>query len=1404
VIFMPGNQEVFSAAINSADHHRWDSQWGEALKEYQRALAEFPEDATARSGLGFCYIQIKQWQPALTEYEMVLKRDPGNVIALSKTAELYGLLGRRGDAYGAYSYLADLYVKAGQGARAEAAWQKAVQLSPGNPEPHERLASYYFEKKDIASMIQQRLAAAQGYLACNEFNLARVQCEDVLRVDGENILARQLLSRATGQSEGPPPSGATFSTAIYPESEQPQQEGKEAEAPANGTSSGPRNFNSDSAGNSQAETVTSGNTSGGNTSIMGNMGSAGNFGGVSNPGPSMSMPGAGGMTQAPRKRITASQVTGVLRQAQTYQNQGRFNDAIDLCEQILESGFDRPDARYFLGWLYQEQQRWDDAIRQFQMLLNDPDYALSCYYALGQCYRARGDLRTATVHFDEAVDRVNLDALTVEESDQLVQLCQEAAEAHRLLGEQEQAMTVYGALLGFLRSRGWSEKVAQVEFMLQQSQNSPASQTRQATPPPGNLLAMSEDGMQSIPPAIPDAATMAFNANSMANISGPLSIPPATAPTSGPAGELPDWLTGILNDSEKTQLVTNKSAQQAPAPQPNPPSIPEMPTTMQQAQPANQAPPKNIEEARTTVIDLAQMQAMAAQQAASAPLPVPPPPTQTAQQAAPPPAPSWLTENAPPAANATRILPPEQMQQVAPQQAQQAVPSQPLQPVQPMPQAPAVPSQPLQPVQPMQPAAQAPAVPSQPLQPVAQAPVAPAPVQRVPSAPLPVFEPVPPPVASPTAFAADQLGYMIANAPITPPQDRRPSTEELLNQMAGGNGQNVPQVAEAVLESTAALPENVRVQVVRSMQDIHQYINHGLLTSAIEECLRVIDMAPQYLDVHQVLCEIYVRQGKIEQAITKYAILVDTYIVNGRVEDAIATYRRVLQLEPNNLTYRMRLINLLSSHGNKEDLLRERTQAAESYLRLGYMDRALTELEQALQESPTSVSTRLNYALALQKLGRTQQAVAEYQRVLQVDPRNITALVRWHVAMITSIGAARSTSLEVLTRVRWQLRGEGQRNADAIIREYSQAVEIYPNNADVHYALGQIYHQVGMFDRAIDSYTLAMRDSAVEVLARMSAAQCLLVQGKPEAAIQHLEQALQAVRRSPTSLDPTTWAARPREEGEVHQAPEMEISQSLAKAYTRTGRQDQADAIMRQVRQGRPEQDEVSSMLAEISSRQNDPASTLDEYIDLVRHYRSKQQGDSALSVLNEMIRMAPQDPRAHAELADIYIARGHLDEGIAELRLLADINLRRNQLESAAESLQQIGNLYDNMGNNEEALSNLCRAAELNPTSMDLLREVVGFCWRIGRVPESVRYQVMIARHYFETHQVKESVAALQQLIALDRTNLEAYDMLGQTYQSVGEYEQASRVYRNLAKVNPGSPIARDRLSMLQELRSR
>jgi tetratricopeptide (TPR) repeat protein len=323
-------------------------------------------------------------------------------------------------------------------------------------------------------------------------------------------------------------------------------------------------------------------------------------------------------------------------------------------------------------------------------------------------------------------------------------------------------------------------------------------------------------------------------------------------------------------------------------------------------------------------------------------------------------------------------------------------------------------------------------------------------------------------------------------------------------------------------------------------------------------------------------------------------------------------------------------------------------------------------------------------------------------------------------------------------------------------------------------------------------------------MARVSSAFCLLAQGKPEAAIQQLEQSLQSVRSGQRgTIDPAEWAARPREDGEEHQAPEVEISLLLAKAYGRVGKQEQMQEILRQLKQTTPQRDEVLTALAEISARQGNIDNALEEYLELVQSYREKRQVENALSVLKEMIRLDPQDPRAHAELGDIYVGRGLLEEGIAELRLLADIYLRRNQFAEAGDTLRRIGDISAEIGNTDDAFMNLRRAVELKPNDMDLLREVVGYCFQIGRSQEATDYQSIIAHYYFETNQVKESVAALQQLIALDRSNYEAYDMLGQTYQSVGEFEQASRVYKNLAKANPGGSIAKERLAMLQELRA-
>ena len=969
-----------------------------------------------------------------------------------------------------------------------------------------------------------------------------------------------------------------------------------------------------------------------------------------------------------RARLSSSQIASALREAQQLQGEGQLDDAIQLCEELLDSGVDRPDVHYFLGWLYQEADRWDDAASQFELLLNDPDYALSCYYALGQCSRAQGNIEEAARYFDEAVDRVNLDALTREESDQLLQLCQEAAEAHREMNDLEGAETVYTALLGFLRSQGWQEQVAEIERLMRETLGTEPPQQRRrrstmASRPVGGNIPQRGGGR----PRQPDT-------------SGEMDDP------SGSGGNYAAPNAGASSPGYPSQQM---AAQQPPAP--------------------------------------------------SAPMPVVQQPPAMPVELSPTPGVAGL--------GGASFGSPGYGQGAGGMDASFGVPG-----------------------------------------------------MGAGMGGMGMSGGLPPNVG--LGALAGAASYYSA----VPPATAGDHLSQLISNLNGIGGMR---------SGISGLPEPQRAQVAQAVRDIENYVAHGLLTAAIEECLRVMEIAPQYLDVHLMLGEIYVRQGKIEQAIAKYAILIDTYTVNGRIDDAIATYRRILQLEPNNLTYRVKLIELLNRQGRTTEVLDERMAAADSYLRLGYADRAIQEYEQALLSSPNNTQVRLSYAAALMKAGRAQQAMGEYQRVLQVDTGNTMALSQWQIALATGVGAGpgvsmpgagtgRVAALEVLGRLLRALRGESLRNQDEIVRAYIQALDTNPANPDLRYALGQIHLAAGRQQEAVTCFQQAGTALGFEVLARFAAGQAYLLTGdatNAAHAVRELEEASAAARRTP--VEPTVWAARPRSEGEEHLSPELEVSMLLARAYQLSGQVAQMQSTLQAVKERRPYNDEVYQALAEVSARQGDVQSALQEYAQLVRHYRNNRQVENAITVLKEMARLAPDDPAVRSELADIHISRGLLDEGVAELRHLADIHMRRGQLKDAAQVYQRMAEIDWGMENRTEALNLLRQAIQYSTDDMALRQQFVQYCLEVGKGPDAAEQQTVIARYYFASRQTKEAVAALQQLIGMDPHNYEAYDLLGQTYYSVGEYEQASRVYRNLAKVDPSSPMARARLQELQAVRA-
>lgn len=407
----------------------------------------------------------------------------------------------------------------------------------------------------------------------------------------------------------------------------------------------------------------------------------------------------------------------------------------------------------------------------------------------------------------------------------------------------------------------------------------------------------------------------------------------------------------------------------------------------------------------------------------------------------------------------------------------------------------------------------------------------------------------------------------------------------------------------------------------------------------------------------------------------------------------------------------------------------------------------------------------------------------ELQSVVPSNPHNILTMVQQHITVMIGPVIESVAVLELLTQICQQMRYVGQRYYKLVIQEYTKAVEHYPDNAYVHFSLGTLEHQSGNYDKAINAFTQAMTESTIEVIARYNSAQCLLCQGYPDLAIQQLLHASRTARgASNESFANSVWAARPRKESEEDGTPEREIFKLLEKADKRIQRLTQKQPILQ--------------------LKHTSPAYSAVVMPEEIHRSHYDGQTEHTLNDLNEVVRLAPDDPRLHNERAHTYLQRGLLDDAITELRVLTCIYLSSKQLRDAGATMQRISQIYAEVGDIEEALTNLRHALELVPDDVDMLCQIIGFCQQMGMKKAAAQYQVVLARSYFDHRQFSEAATALQQSLTFDAKNYEAYDLLGQIYQLKGDFEQASEVYRHLARLHIDSSIAWNRKAALQESR--
>lgn len=192
---MAGNRGIYNAAMKRAQAYAWKQEWGEALREYQRAVAEFPDDLDARLGAAAAYAGLSRWPEALRVYEELHREMPDDPVILERLADALVQVGDRARARDAYLRLSDLYVFHQKMLQAIAALQRLCELFPQDEEVLARLARLYQESGDDQSAAQVLVERVRLLFQEKRVAEAMALCEEALRLAPEHRQARELLFR---------------------------------------------------------------------------------------------------------------------------------------------------------------------------------------------------------------------------------------------------------------------------------------------------------------------------------------------------------------------------------------------------------------------------------------------------------------------------------------------------------------------------------------------------------------------------------------------------------------------------------------------------------------------------------------------------------------------------------------------------------------------------------------------------------------------------------------------------------------------------------------------------------------------------------------------------------------------------------------------------------------------------------------------------------------------------------------------------------------------------------------------------------------------------------------------------------------------------------------------------------
>jgi len=281
------------------------------------------------------------------------------------------------------------------------------------------------------------------------------------------------------------------------------------------------------------------------------------------------------------------------------------------------------------------------------------------------------------------------------------------------------------------------------------------------------------------------------------------------------------------------------------------------------------------------------------------------------------------------------------------------------------------------------------------------------------------------------------------------------------------------------------------------------YANQGFTVKAIAMYKKISKLKPSLESVLK-LAELYTQQGLFNDARAQYLQVAEEFLKSGELDNAVRIFQKILEMDPENTTMRVKLAEVYVRLGKKNDAWQIFSAAAETLRAKGSLSAAEEVLQRMLTLDPGNGYALLMQGRNLLEAGDAEAAIESLQKVPDLDsnPDGLRDLLKAYLktGRLSDAGTLASKLLAVHNDL-----GSISTLADALMQagQYENALQVYDQHAErllsedsdkvlknLHSVIGHVRDNPASLEKLLDLFQKAGESThiteVIELLAHAS------------------------------------------------------------------------------------------------------------------------------------------------------------------------------------------------------------------------------------------------------------------------------------------------------------------------------